>query len=124
MRVQTRRADARRHLNRLNHLHHAETGDPEVLTRIAQYELGYRMQSSVPELMDTSKEPANRGLEIYGPDVHKPGSYAANCLLARRLAERGVRFIQLYHMGWDQHNNLPKGRSAASATTPISPRRR
>ena len=105
--AQTRRAMLD-DLNRLNQLRHAETGDPEVLTRIAQYELGYRMQSSVPELMDTSKEPA-KSVDVYGPDVHKPGTYAANCLLARRLVERGVRFIQLYHMGWDQHNNLPKG---------------
>src|SRR6202034_1958754 len=75
--------------------------------RGAQYELGYRMQSSVPDLTDLSKEPA-KVLDMYGPDVLKPGSYAANCLLARRLAERGVRFIQLYHMGWDHHNNLPK----------------
>ena len=64
------------------------------------------MQSSVPELTDLSGEPQSV-LDLYGPDVHKPGSYAANCLLARRLAERGVRFIQLYHMGWDQHSNLP-----------------
>ncbi len=87
-------------------LHHEETGDPEILTRVSQYELAYRMQSSVPELTDLSSEPASI-LDLYGPDVHKPGSYAANCLLARRLAERGVRFIQLYHMGWDQHSNLP-----------------
>jgi hypothetical protein len=93
-------------LGELNQLHHAETGDPEILTRIAQYELAYRMQSSVPELTDLSGEPKSV-LDLYGPDVHKPGSYAANCLLARRLAERGVRFIQLYHMGWDQHTNLP-----------------
>jgi hypothetical protein len=91
----------------LNRLRHEDTGDPEILTRVAQYELGYRMQSSVPDLTDLSKEPA-KVLDLYGPDVHKPGSYAANCLLARRLAERGVRFIQLYHMGWDQHGNLPK----------------
>jgi hypothetical protein len=91
----------------LNRLHHAETGDPEVLTRVAQYELAYRMQTSVPELTDLSREPA-KVMEMYGPDVQKPGSYAANCLLARRLAERGVRFIQLYHMGWDHHGNLPK----------------
>jgi hypothetical protein len=91
----------------LNRLRHDETGDPEILTRVAQYELGYRMQSSVPDLTDLSGEPANV-LDLYGPNVHKPGSYAANCLLARRLAERGVRFIQLYHMGWDQHGNLPK----------------
>jgi hypothetical protein len=94
-------------LGELNRLKHAETGDPEVLTRVAQYELGYRMQTSVPELTDLSREPEHV-LKRYGPDVRKPGSYAANCLLARRLAERGVRFIQLYHMGWDQHGDLPK----------------
>jgi hypothetical protein len=94
-------------LGALNNLRHAETGDPEILTRVAQYELAYRMQSSVPELTDLSREPKSV-LDLYGPDVHKPGSYAANCLLARRLAERGVRFIQLYHMGWDQHTNLPE----------------
>jgi Protein of unknown function (DUF1501) len=93
-------------LGELNHLRHSETGDPEILTRVAQYELAYRMQSSVPELTDLSSEPKSV-LDLYGPDVQKPGSYAANCLLARRLAERGVRFIQLYHMGWDQHTNLP-----------------
>ena len=93
-------------LGELNRLRHAETGDPEILTRVAQYELAYRMQSSVPELTDLSGEPSSV-LDLYGPDVQKPGSYAANCLLARRLAERGVRFIQLYHMGWDQHTNLP-----------------
>jgi hypothetical protein len=90
----------------LDDLHHAETGDPEILTRVSQYELAYRMQQSVPELTDLSREP-HSVLEMYGPDVQKPGSYAANCLLARRLAERGVRFIQLYHMGWDQHGDLP-----------------
>jgi hypothetical protein len=94
-------------LDELNRLKHAETGDPEVLTRIAQYELAYRMQSSVPDLTDLSREPEHV-LRLYGPEVRKPGSYAANCLLARRLAERGVRFVQLYHMGWDQHGNLPK----------------
>jgi Protein of unknown function (DUF1501) len=94
-------------LGELNRLHHEETGDPEILTRVSQYELAFRMQSSVPELTDLSREPQTV-LDAYGPDVHKPGSYAANCLLARRLAERGVRFIQLYHMGWDHHNNLPK----------------
>jgi hypothetical protein len=105
--AQTRRAMLD-DLSLLNRLRYAETGDPEILTRIAQYELGYRMQSSVPDLMDASREPL-KSVEAYGPDVHKPGTYAANCLLARRLAERGVRFIQLYHMGWDQHNTLPKG---------------
>jgi hypothetical protein len=94
-------------LSQLNHAHHADTGDAEILTRVAQYELAYRMQGSVPELVEISKEPEHV-LKMYGPDVHRPGSYAANCLLARRLAERGVRFIQLYHMGWDQHTNLPK----------------
>jgi len=91
----------------LNRLHHTDTGDPEILTRVAQYELAYRMQSSVPELTDLSREPKHV-LDLYGPDVTKPGSYAANCLLARRLAERGVRFIQLFHMGWDHHGTLPK----------------
>jgi hypothetical protein len=94
-------------LDELNQLRHAQTGDPEILTRIAQYELAYRMQNSVPELTDLSREPEHI-LRLYGPEVHKPGSYTAHCLLARRLAERGVRFIQLYHMGWDQHGNLPK----------------
>jgi hypothetical protein len=91
----------------LNRLHHADTGDPEILTRVAQYDLALRMQTSVPELTDLSREP-KAVLDLYGPDVHKSGSYAANCLLARRLAERGVRFIQLYHMGWDHHGNLPR----------------
>jgi hypothetical protein len=91
----------------LNKLRHEETGDPEILTRITQYELAYRMQSAVPDLTDLGKEPKHV-LEMYGPEVQKPGSYAFNCLLARRLAERDVRFVQLYHMGWDQHGNLPK----------------
>src|ERR1041384_1070901 len=69
--------------------------------------MAYRMQSSAPDLTDLSKEPEST-FELYGPDAHKPGSYAANCILARRLAERGVRFIQLFHRGWDQHSNLPK----------------
>jgi Protein of unknown function (DUF1501) len=90
----------------LDGLHHQETGDPEIVTRVAQYELAYRMQTSVPELTDLSSEPKSI-LDLYGPDVQKPGSYASNCLLARRLVERGVRFIQLYHMGWDQHSDLP-----------------
>ncbi len=81
--------------------------DPEINTRIAQYEMAYRMQTSVPDLTDLSKESAAT-LEMYGPDVRKPGSFAYNCLLARRMAERGVRFTQLYHRGWDQHNSLPR----------------
>ena len=84
----------------------ARTLDPEIDARIAQAEMAYRMQASVPELVDLSGEDA-RTLELYGPDVAKPGTFAANCLLARRLAERGVRFIQLYMRGWDQHGNLP-----------------
>lgn len=90
----------------LNQLKHQQTPDPEIATRIAQYEMSFRMQASVPELTDISDEPETV-LEMYGPDVHKPGTYARNCLLARRLAERGVRFVQLFHMGWDQHNDLP-----------------
>jgi Protein of unknown function (DUF1501) len=93
-------------LGALNRLQHAKDGDPEIQTRITQYEMAFRMQASVPELTDLSKEP-DRVVDAYGPDVRKPGSFAANCLLARRLAERGVRFIQLYHRGWDNHGNLP-----------------
>jgi hypothetical protein len=94
-------------LGKLNQVELDEFGDPEVATRIAQYEMAYKMQSSVPELTDLSKEPAHT-FELYGPDSRKPGTFAANCLLARRMAERGVRFIQLFHRGWDQHNELPK----------------
>lgn len=91
----------------LNKIARTISGDPEIDARIAQYELAFRMQASVPELTDISKEPASV-LEMYGPDVKKPGTYAYNCLLARRLAERGVRFVQLFHMGWDHHSDLPK----------------
>jgi len=94
-------------LGQLNQMAAKAFGDPEINTRIAQYELAYRMQASVPELMDLSKEPESI-FELYGPDSRKPGTFAANCLLARRLVERGVRFVQLYHRGWDQHSNLPK----------------
>ena len=94
-------------LARLNKLKLADYQDPEIATRIAQYEMAFRMQSSVPELADLSTEPEST-FELYGPDSRKPGSYAANCILARRLAERGVRFIQLFHRGWDQHGNLPR----------------
>jgi hypothetical protein len=104
-------ADGRRlMLDRLKELHeHAaeKSGDTEIETRIAQYEMAYRMQSSVPDVMDMSKETPET-FELYGPDSKKPGTFAANCLLARRLAEKGVKFIQLYHQGWDQHGNLPK----------------
>ncbi len=91
---------------RLNELKFQETGDPEINTRINQYEMAYRMQSSVPSLTDLSGEPKNI-LDMYGPGVEQRGSFAYNCLIARRLAERGVRFIQLMHSGWDQHQNLP-----------------
>ena len=94
-------------LSELNHITEQTYVDPEIGTRITQYEMAYHMQSSVPELTDLSKEPAST-FELYGPDSKKPGTYAANCLMARRLAERGVRFIQLYHRGWDQHNDLPR----------------
>ena len=94
-------------LNRLNRLQLDEFGDPEIATRIEQYEMAYRMQASVPELTDLSGEPEHV-FKLYGPDSKKPGTYAHNCLLARRLAERGVRFIQLFHRGWDHHNTLPK----------------
>jgi hypothetical protein len=106
MSKQTRRAmlDS---VEKLNQMNSQAYGDPEIETRITQYEMAYRMQTSVPELMDLSKEPRHV-LDMYGPDVHKPGSYAASCLLARRLAERGVRFVQLYKRGWDQHDNLPR----------------
>ncbi len=103
--------DARRRylddLARLNQIQLDDYQDPEIATRIAQYEMAFRMQSSVPELSDLSTEPENT-FELYGPDSRKPGSYAANCILARRLVERGVRFVQLFHRGWDQHSNLPK----------------
>lgn len=94
-------------LKRLNEAHFQDYGDPEIKTRIAQYELAFRMQQSVPELTDLSKEPEHI-YELYGSDAKKPGTFAANCLLARRLAERGVRYIQLFHPGWDHHSQLPK----------------
>ena len=81
-------------------------GDPEIATRISQYEMAFRMQASVPELTDFTQETKST-LEMYGPDVERRGSYAYNCLMARKLAERGVRFVQLMHSGWDQHQNLP-----------------
>ena len=93
-------------LSTLNQVNLDEFGDPEIATRISQYEMAFRMQTSVPELTDISKEPP-RTFELYGEDAKKPGSFAANCLLARRLAERGVRFIQLFHRDWDHHSQLP-----------------
>ena len=93
-------------LDRLNEIHYQTSGDPTIQSTIAQYEMAYRMQTSVPDVTDLSDEPEST-FELYGEAARTPGTYAANCLLARRLAERDVRFIQLYHMGWDQHGNLP-----------------
>ena len=94
------------YLSNLNRTASEEFGDPEIAARTAQYEMAFRMQTSVPELTDVSKEPAST-FELYGEDAKKPGTFAANCLLARRLAERGVRFVQLYHRDWDHHGHLP-----------------
>jgi hypothetical protein len=93
-------------LRALNRLKQDEVGDPEITTRIAQYEMAYRMQASVPELTDVSDEPPST-FELYGEDARTPGTYAFNCLMARRLCERDVRFVQLFHRGWDQHTELP-----------------
>jgi len=95
-------------LAELNALQFHDLGDPEINARVAQYEMAYRMQTSVPDVMDISKEP-EATFQLYGDEAKNPGTFAANCLLARRLAERNVRFIQLYHPGWDHHGNLPKG---------------
>jgi len=103
-------ADRRRYLDglaALNEMHHLRVRDPEIETRIAQYEMAFRMQTSVPELTDLADE-SEETLAQYGPDARKRGSFAFNCLLARRLAERGVRFVQLFHRGWDQHLKLPR----------------
>jgi len=100
------RAQMLDYLQQLNQLQYEAHGDSEVLNRIAQYEMAFRMQTSVPEVTDLSNEP-DWVFDMYGPDSRNPGTYAANCLLARRLAERNVPFVQLYHMGWDQHGNLP-----------------
>lgn len=92
-------------LSELNHQNYQEFGDPEISAKVKQYEMAYRMQTAVPELTDLSQEPEHI-VRMYGPDCLMPGSYAANCLLARKLSEAGVRFVQLYHQGWDQHGNL------------------
>jgi hypothetical protein len=93
-------------LAELNHMSYEEFGDPEINAKIQQYEMAYRMQTAVPEITDMSKEPESI-VKMYGPDCLVPGTYAANCLLARKLSENGVRFVQLYHQGWDSHGNLP-----------------
>ena len=95
-------------LQALNRTQFEKELDPEIESRIAQYEMAFRMQTSVPEATELSREPESV-FDLYGEDSKKPGTFAANCLLARRFAERGVRFIQLYHQGWDQHDNLPNG---------------
>jgi uncharacterized protein (DUF1501 family) len=98
-------------LDRLAELHALQaeqTGDGEIQQRVAQYEMAFRMQTSVPEVMDVSREPPST-FRLYGGEARQPGTFAANCLLARRLAERDVRFIQLYHPGWDHHGGLPNG---------------
>jgi uncharacterized protein (DUF1501 family) len=105
------RESRRTMLDRLAEMHALQSeqeGDPEIAARVAQYEMAYRMQTSVPDVMDLAKEDA-KTLELYGPEAKQPGTFAANCLLARRLAERDVRFIQLYHPGWDHHGGLPNG---------------
>ena len=122
MSAQTRRSTLDR-LSALNQQHFDVVGDPEIQTRIAQYEMAFRMQTSVPDLIDISNEPKHV-LDSYGPDVHRTGSYASNCLLARRLAERDVRFVQLFHMGWDHHGGLPNAvrgqvRDTDQATTAL-----
>jgi hypothetical protein len=96
------------YLRRLNDFQRQETGDPGIEDRIAQYEMAFRMQVSVPEVTDLTREP-DWVFDLYGEDARNPGTYAANCLLARKLIEKGVKFIQLYHQGWDQHLNLPNG---------------
>jgi hypothetical protein len=101
-------------IGKLNQLEFQTTHNPEISARVAQYEMAFRMQSSVPELTDLSKEPA-RTFELYGPDSKRPGTFAANCLMARRLAERGVRFIQVYHRAWDHHGGLPKAIRTATS---------
>jgi len=103
-------------LEKLNTLDLEAVNNPEIATRIAQYEMAFRMQASVPELTDLSQEPEHT-YELYGPDSRKPGTFAANCLMARRLAERGVRFIQLYHRAWDHHGGLPRGIRTACRET-------
>jgi hypothetical protein len=103
------REDRRRmldNLSELNQLGYEEFGDPEINAKVQQYEMAYRMQTAVPETLDLSQEPDDV-IKLYGPDCLVPGTFAANCLLARKLSENGVRFVQLYHQGWDQHGNLP-----------------
>jgi hypothetical protein len=100
-------------LNKLQKIQHADIGDPEILARMSQYEMAFRMQTSVPEVMDLSDEPEYI-FDLYGKDSKTPGTFAANCLMARKLAEKDVKFIQLYHQGWDMHGGLPNRIGAQS----------
>jgi hypothetical protein len=103
------RQDRRKMIDKIAELNedsYKEFGDPEIATKIQQYEMAYRMQTIVPEITDVSKEPEDT-VKLYGPECLVPGTFAANCLLARKLSESGVRFVQLYHQGWDGHGNLP-----------------
>jgi hypothetical protein len=103
------REDRRRMLDKLaelNNMNYETFGDPEIQAKIQQYEMAFRMQTAVPEVTDIKSEPDSI-IKMYGPDCLIPGTYAANCLLARKLSENGVRFVQLYHQGWDAHDNLP-----------------
>ncbi len=104
------------YLNRLHKLQQVHTGDPEIANRIVQYEMAFRMQMSVPEVVDIDSEP-DWVFNMYGEDSKNPGTYAANCILARRLIEKGVKFVQLYHQGWDQHGGLPGGIKRQAANT-------
>lgn len=102
------RAEMLGYLAKINRIQNEPYGDPEVEARIAQYEMAYRMQTSVPEVLDIKDEP-DEIFDLYGPDSRDAGSYAANCILARKLLEKDVKFVQLYHQGWDNHGQLPKG---------------
>ncbi len=113
---QSGRRDALDFIKQMSELEQLRSLDPTIEGRIAQYEMAYRMQTSVPEITDLSAEP-DYIFDLYGPDARHPGTFAANCLQARRLAEKGVRFIQLYHLGWDHHNDLPERLRATSRQT-------
>ena len=110
------RRQALDYIRKFNQLQANQWGDPEIESKINQYEMAYRMQTSVPDIVDLSNEP-DYIYDLYGEDARVPGTYAANCLLARRLAEEDVRFIQLYHTGWDQHGGLPSGISRQAKST-------
>jgi hypothetical protein len=110
------RRDMLDYLGKLNDVAHDAYGDPEINARMAQYEMAFRMQTSVPEVTDTSNEPEHI-FEMYGEDSRDPGTYAANCLMARKLLEKDVKFVQLYHQGWDQHGNCPGGVKSQSKQT-------